>query len=197
MRSFFPKGAIFDLDGTLFISPYNWAEIKRKLGVRGKLILDHLYSLPEPEKGKMFELLDRLEEEAVKKGVPAPGAVEVLKELRKKGLKLGVLTNNSARLANKVITKLGFTFDSVITRDSGVYKPYPEAIEKILFALSLQSKDCLYIGDNWLDLETVKPFNFKMVLIVSRDEELRKKYREKAVYLSSLQEILDILNGKI
>ena len=77
------------MDGTLFISPFNWKRIKEKLGVKGELILDHLYSLPPEEKRGKFILLEKMEREAVSKGKPAPEAERILSLLKERGLKLG------------------------------------------------------------------------------------------------------------
>jgi len=198
-NSFSLKGAIFDLDGTLFVSPYNWKEIKRRLGVREGLILDHLNSLEEPERSRKFKLLEKMEREATSKGKVAEGAKELINFLKDRNVKIGVLTNNSRELAKKLISKIKIPLDVLVTRDDGVYKPYPEAMNRALSLLGLKSEECIYVGDNVLDIKAAEPFTFRNVFIIDKviSEEAKKEYKNKVVFVNSLFEVIEFLDGKI
>ncbi len=192
------KSVIFDMDGTLFISPFNWKRIKERLGVKEGLILDYLHSLPPEEKREKFLLLENMEREAVSMGKPAPGVDQVLSVLKRRGLKLGVLTNNSRALAEKILSRFPINFDALITRDDGIWKPYPEAVEKALNRLGTNPEHTVYVGDNRLDIEAALPFKFAKILIINGSPHLRRKYGEKVIFLNSFSEILgEILPGEM
>lgn len=198
--SFFPlKAVVFDLDGTLYISPYNWKWMKETLGVKEGMILDHLYSLEEPERTEKFKLLDQMEEAAIRKGSIAKGAMELLNFLKNNSIKTGVLTNNSRRLAERVLSSIPFEFDAIITRDDGVYKPYPGAMEKILKLLKVKPQETIYVGDNILDIKAAEHFPLRAIFIINNCSELREKYKEKEdiIFVSEIGEIIGYLNGKI
>lgn len=197
LNSFPLKAVVFDLDGTLYVSPYNWKWMKETLGVKEGLILDYLYSLEEPERTEKFNLLDEMEESAIEKGKIAKGAIELLNFLKQKGIKTGVLTNNSRRLAKRVLSKIPFEFDAVITRDDGVYKPYPSAMETILKLLKVKPQEAIYVGDNLLDIKAAEHFPLKAIFIINDSPELKEKYREKVIFVSEIGEIIGVLNGKI
>ncbi len=196
-NSFPLKAVIFDLDGTLYISPYNWRWMKDRLGVKDGLILDHLYSLEEPERTRKFQLLDEMEESAIEKGKIAEGALKLLNYLKKNGIKTGVLTNNSRRLAEKVLSNIPFDFDALITRDDGVYKPYPGAMETILKLLEVKPEETIYVGDNLLDIKAAEPFPLKATFIINDSEELREKFKSRVIFVSEIGEIIGFLDGKI
>jgi len=59
------EAVIFDMDGTLVDSSYDWPAIRRRLGVTGASIIDDLNGHPEPERSRRWaeleeRLLDRL-----------------------------------------------------------------------------------------------------------------------------------------
>ncbi len=184
------RAVVFDMDGTLFISPFDWRRIKTELGVKEGLILDHLRSLPEQERKKKLRLLEAMEKEVVLKGKPAPGVRKVLSYLKQTGWKLGILTNNSRPLTSWVLSKLGFNFDAVVTRDDGVWKPYPESVEKILSLLEVSPESAVYVGDNLLDIKTALPFPFRLIIIVNPDPALRAEFKDKVKFVDRLEEIL-------
>ncbi len=186
------------MDGTLFISPFNWKRIKEKLGVKGELILDHLYSLPPEEKRGKFILLEKMEREAVSKGKPAPEAERILSLLKERGLKLGVLTNNSRVLAEEILSRFPVEFDALITRDEGIWKPYPEAVERALDRLETTPEQTVYVGDNRLDIEAALPFKFAKILIINGSPQLRREYGKRVIFLNSFPEILgEIFPGEM
>ncbi len=192
------KGVVFDMDGTLFISPFDWEKIRENLGVKGGLILDHLNSLPPLKRREKFLLLEKMEREAVSRGKPAPGAGRVLKILKDKGLKLGVLTNNSRALAEKILSTFPVKFDALVTRDDGVWKPYPQAVKKILQGMDLSPQQTVYVGDNLLDIKAALPFPFAKILIINNSPQLLEEYRGRVRFLHGFGDILrEIFPGEM
>jgi len=81
-----------------------------------------------------------------------PGAAEALARLRRAGLRLGVLSNNDARL-RPILQGLGLAgfFDAVVlSSEVGAEKPSPVIFERALAALALPRSQMLHVGDDRL-----------------------------------------------
>ncbi|KAI1357395.1 putative 2-deoxyglucose-6-phosphate phosphatase [Xylaria arbuscula] len=104
-----------------------------------------------------------------------PEARIVLRTLRKKGYKLGVITNCSkslGHLAARGVEKSasdsgggeGFRFDAVITaEESGYYKPVKEAYEAILPVIGLEVEDVLFVAGSAGDVQGATDAGLKVV----------------------------------
>lgn len=86
---------------------------------------------------------------AVKK---ADGADEVLRELRERGYKIGLLSNYSLSAAiTQSLDRLGLTSwfdDVVISADLGLVKPHPELFRESARRLGIEPAEVLFVGDN-------------------------------------------------
>lgn len=80
--------------------------------------------------------------------IPAEN-IDMLKRLRKAGLRLGLVSNADAiEVATWVECPLAGLFDSeVISCEVGMVKPEPEIYRKCLGELSLQAGECMFVGD--------------------------------------------------
>jgi len=80
--------------------------------------------------------------------IPAEN-VDMLKRLRKAGVRLGLVSNADAiEVATWADCPLAGLFDSeVISCEVGMVKPEPEIYRKCLGELSLQARECLFVGD--------------------------------------------------
>jgi putative hydrolase of the HAD superfamily len=80
--------------------------------------------------------------------IPAEN-VDMLKGLRKAGLRLGLVSNADAiEVAAWADCPLAGLFDSeVISCEVGMVKPEPEIYRKCLSGLSLQASECMFVGD--------------------------------------------------
>jgi putative hydrolase of the HAD superfamily len=82
---------------------------------------------------------------------PCGGAVPVLTELRRRGLRLGIVTNGAVRIQEPVIVRLGFAelVDVVlISEREGVRKPDRDIFERALRKLDLRADETWYVGDH-------------------------------------------------
>jgi len=85
-----------------------------------------------------------------------PGVPELLRELRKMGLRTAIVTNKMNRAAN-LVAEIFFPglIDCVVgARDDLRLKPWPDQGEEALKTLGLQASDCIYVGDSETDVET-------------------------------------------
>jgi 2-haloacid dehalogenase len=82
---------------------------------------------------------------------PWPEAREVLDELRRQGLALGVVTNCSEELGAKAVAGTGIAFDVTAER-AGYYKPDPQPYRMALAELGVGAGRCLFVAGSGYDL---------------------------------------------
>ncbi|WP_101697146.1 HAD family hydrolase [Clostridium minihomine] len=85
------------------------------------------------------------------------GMEALLNELKAKGIKLAVLSNKPHNITERLVTMLFSSdlFDVCYGQRFNVErKPSPEGALGIAKELGLQAKDCLYIGDSNIDMQT-------------------------------------------
>ena len=86
-----------------------------------------------------------------------PGVVEMLKEIKQKGLRIAILSNkqndNTVSVVERIYGK-GF-FDVILgQKDTHNRKPSPEGAYIIMEECKVKPEECLYIGDTGTDMET-------------------------------------------
>ncbi len=148
------RAVIFDLDGTIVEAPYDWPEIKRRLETGGTPILTYLDALPEPEKSVKRSFLESYEEKATQLAILKEGVGELLDELRAKGVRTALVTNNSSRNVVRLLRKFSLHFDCVITRDSGRWKPSGAPLGAALDILGVRPEDACAVGDSLIDVQS-------------------------------------------
>lgn len=89
---------------------------------------------------------------------PYPGIPDMLRELRRLGVKLAVLSNKPHDMTSFIAQKLfPGMFDTVCGQREGMpVKPDPQALWDILQGLPCPKTEALYIGDSGVDLQTGK-----------------------------------------
>jgi len=122
-----------------------------------------------------------------------PEVRKVLRRLRERGLKLGVVTNGLKSDIDKVLPQVGLTdaFDIVVVTDSvGKMKPDKEIFLHALKKLDVKPHEAIFIGDRIEeDYDGAKNAGIKALLI---DRE--NKIEENVDKIQSLKEILEILD---
>lgn len=96
------------------------------------------------------------EVEAAEKALPTPGAARFIRRLAERGVRLAVVTNNSARAASHYLEAEGLLgcFDAVHgrTRDLDRMKPHPDIVRRALVSLGLGREEAVMIGDSPVDV---------------------------------------------
>ena len=212
------KGIIFDLDGTLLDTIESIAasanQALQKYGLsthprdsykmfagdgQEELIRRCLYASGDHQ----YVYFERVMEEykrVFKDGCtyevkPFDGMIELIEQLKIKGIKLAVLSNK-AHGNVKDIVKAVFgenTFQSVLgARPDYARKPSREGIDIVLGELDLTAKECIYVGDTDTDMQTGKGTGMLTVGVTwgfRSEEELVKNGADMIVHSP-----LDILN---
>ena len=178
-------GVAFDLDGTLVLSYHDFGRIRAEVirvaerhGVTpGQLsVREPVHRIVEGARealraGKMpdgelwrFEAeyqkaIDAIEMEALPRTVSRPGAEALLRGLKDRGFRLGVLTRSSETFARQALlrTQLAPYFTYLRSRSSaGPAKPSPEALLMLLKDMEIPIDRALYVGDHLLDAECAR-----------------------------------------
>ncbi|NWF96335.1 MAG: HAD family hydrolase [Candidatus Thorarchaeota archaeon] len=81
-----------------------------------------------------------------------PGALEILKRLRARGVRLGIITNSFEGHLRIILARLGVTDYFKVLVDPGdvkAYKPMPKPFEYALRVLERVPSETLYVGDEY------------------------------------------------
>lgn len=143
---------IFDMDGTLIDSTYDWQAIKSSLGTHGRSIIDDLNGMKSPEREEKWALLHRIEREATKEAQLKEGAADLLAFVKEKAIKTALVTNNSRENTDFLLENFGLSFDVVVTRDSGLWKPSGAPVTEAMRLLGVLPEKTLCIGDSRYDV---------------------------------------------
>ncbi|MCW4010676.1 MAG: HAD family hydrolase [Candidatus Bathyarchaeota archaeon] len=178
------KAAIFDLDGTIAAFNLDYKTVRAE--ARGYLMKMGVPASVISAKETIFDMLKKTELVMVKNGKPAameeirkevmqiaekheleaasltsllPGAVETLKTLRKKGLKIAVCTINGENATKKILERFRIAefFDALISRNKVTkVKPDPEHCVAALEALGVTADETVVVGDSIEDMQAAK-----------------------------------------
>jgi len=80
--------------------------------------------------------------------VPLPRAKQVLRELRRHGASVAILSNGWNPLQERKARRLGFDGPVLASAEIGAQKPDPRAFAALLKALDLPASRCWYVGDD-------------------------------------------------
>jgi phosphoglycolate phosphatase len=88
-----------------------------------------------------------------------PGMQELLAALEARGLRWGIVTNNSTRLTRMIVKALGLEGRAacVVCGDTTPYlKPNPASLLHAAKELALAPQDCVYLGDDQRDIDAAR-----------------------------------------
>jgi len=161
---------VFDLDGTLTRAVHDFAAIREALGIEPEAdILHHLAALPANEAAAKRAWLQEHEQALALAAQAAPGALELIRELQKRGCQLGILTRNSRELALLSLQAIGladcFAKTDVIGRDELAPKPDPAGLLHLAAQWQTKPQDLVMVGDYRFDLECAKAAGSLAVLV--------------------------------
>lgn len=143
------------MDGTLTVPTIDFMQVRNELGIpRGNDLVEVIGSWPPEKRDWAWKVIERHEEEAEIR--LQPQVRETLCKFKNAGLKLGILTRNSMKSAQKVLKILDFKFDEILTREHPHIKPDPKAVRHFIAKWSLPPEKLIVIGDYIHDIECGK-----------------------------------------
>ena len=165
------KGVIFDMDGTVVDVPYDWKRIKQELQTKGEPILSHMQSLKEPERSKKWAILERFEEEATALATLKEGMYKFLALLKKKRIKTALVTNSSRKNLEFLLNKFQLSFDLLLSREAGLWKPSGAPFLFVLQNLGMKNWECCVIGDSHFDVKAAEEAGIKRIFVLAHDKK--------------------------
>ena len=190
------RGVVFDMDGTLVESAYDWPAIRSRLRVTTPSILDELNGLAEPERSERWAELEGIELEATRTATLKPGARELLAMLAEYGLHTALVTNNSATNVAELINRFELVFDVVLTRDSGLWKPSGAPVAEAVRRLGLDPAEVLAVGDSHFDLEAARAAGCRLAAIVFDGGRFRGAADLRWADLETMRRGLEVVLGR-
>jgi HAD superfamily hydrolase (TIGR01509 family) len=166
------RGVIFDLDGTVVENDYDWGRIRAELGTGETSILAYLDALEGPERAAKWAVLESHEAAQTEASVLREGVRELLALLRSRGLSAALVTNNSRRNTEFLLGKFDLSFDCVVTRESGLWKPSGAPFLEVLRTLGLEPDACGVIGDTRFDVLAALDAGIGAIFLLSDEPEL-------------------------
>ena len=190
------KAVVFDLDDTLVTSTVDYAKFRRLIIERIALEgvdpgsyndSENIVTLlrryrrwmegtgtPEDEiavrMAAMDRIMDEVEMERVDETRAIDGAREVLMLLKRKGVRIGILTRGCHEYAEKALSAAGLKdlVDAVETRNSKLRpKPDPESYLRIASILGVGKDDTLFVGDHIIDADCARNAGVPFVGVLS------------------------------
>ena len=218
-----PKAIIFDLDGTLINSAIPFKKMKSRIiryledaGVTPGLLNDEMLNFEitskavDDLKGKGFpphyieralnemsNIMNEVELESSDDASLIPRVPETLEALKKRGLKIGLMTRSCREYAERILEKFGIRkyFDVIIARDEVEDpKPSPSHAIKLLELLNVPAEETLFVGDHWSDAECAKRAGLKFIYF-RREENKPHREEPNILKIRNIKEILRIIKG--
>jgi HAD superfamily hydrolase (TIGR01509 family) len=165
------RGVIFDLDGTVVETSYDWTGIRAELGTSATSILEYIDSLEEPDRSRKRAVLEGHEAAQTEAAVLREGVHELLGLLHGKGIAAALVTNNSRRNTAYLLDKFDLSFDCVITRESGLWKPSGAPFLEVLKKLRLEPPECCVVGDTHFDVLAALDAGIGAIFLLSEEPE--------------------------
>lgn len=123
-----------------------------------------------------------------------PESIDVIKELKKRGLLVGVVTNGTSLLQNRKLDVCGMRplLDiAVVSGDEGVNKPDPEIFRRAAARLGVACESCYYVGDHPVnDVQGSRSAGMHPVYINAYGSDI---HPENVPEIHNLKELLDLV----
>lgn len=161
---------VFDMDGTLTLAVHDFEAIKRALDIPLEHdILHHLAALPEDVAAAKYLWLLEHERELALSAEPAPGAIELVRALKERDCRLGILTRNAHELALVTLQAIGlgdcFASGDILGRDEAPPKPHPGGLLHLAERWQVTPNELVMVGDYRFDLECARAAGACSVLV--------------------------------
>jgi hydrogenase expression/formation protein HypE len=155
------QAVLFDFDGTLTEpGSLDFGVIREAIGCpKGRPVLEFINGmLSQAERAEASRILDQYEAEAARQSRPNAGAEAVLRFLRARGLKVGIISRNSLASIETALKNFEriqpSDFAVILSRNDPVSpKPDPEGILAAAEALGVPVAQVLVVGDFVFDIE--------------------------------------------
>ena len=208
------KALLFDLDGTLVdsseaitnaiekvLASKGWACDKARVAGMIGLPLEDIFRVFTPDLSnkeiwklvqeyREYYLIHHLENTRID-----PSAMFLLKRLKERGFKLGIITTKYREPVYDILEHFGISelFDTVVTGyEVKRHKPAPDIVIEAARRLGVDAKQCVVIGDSPIDIQAGKRAGSFTIGVLSSMCTRKQLEKEKPNYvITDLDEIQD------
>jgi len=201
------KAVVFDFDGTLAVLNIDFSLMRewvfgliRGYGISPETIqekylleiTDEVYQalqLKNPFDAERFyrkshAILHEVEMKAAEEGKLIPGTKAALKELRRKGIKIGIITRNCDDAVRKVFPSINSFCDVFVSRNSvKKVKPHPDHLTYAMERLKTSGDEALMVGDHIIDVQAGRSVGMKTVGVLTGKTKRKEFERAGADYI--------------
>ena len=195
------KAVVFDFDGTLAVLNIDFSLMRerifglmREYGIRPETIqekylleiTDEVYQalrVKDPSGAERFyreshAILHEVEMKAAEEGRLIPGTEATLKKLRRKGVKVGIITRNCEDAVRKVFPSINDFCDVFVSRNSvKKVKPHPDHLTYAMKRLKTSGGEAVMVGDHVIDVQAGRRVGMKTIGVLTgrtKKEEFEK-----------------------
>lgn len=159
-------GVLFDMDGVVVEQRLDFVAIKQEIfGTTHGFILERMAEMSPRERIRAEAILERHEAAAAATAAPVDGIVPFLAWMESRGLRRGLVTRNSRKSVDRVLTRLGLRFDAVVTREDAPPKPAPDPVWLACRRMGLPPSAVLFVGDFEFDMLAGRRAGVRTVLL--------------------------------
>jgi HAD superfamily hydrolase (TIGR01549 family) len=190
------KLAIFDMDGTIFESHFDWQHIREQLGIKpGDSILQTIYQEDQIDNDRLI-LLENYERQNSLQVEPIDGVHDFLDYLRSQDIIVVLATNNNHENTQYLLEKYSLQFFHVLTRESKLWKPHPDAFILLMDKFNCRPDETISIGDSYYDIKASRSANIPHIYVINGNPNLQAHPKEPdIVYFDDynhLQKLIDV-----
>lgn len=147
---------------------------------------------------EITRIMNRVELESIPRVEAMPGALKVLLELKKRGIRIGVVTRGCRAYTLAALERAGLSgaIDAVLARDDvDRPKPDPAHLMELVARLGVSRGEILSVGDHRTDYECAQAAQIPFIGITSGGSELADlvKADQRAEVLESIEELPEFL----
>lgn len=189
------NAVIFDLDGTLTEPVLDFGKIRSEMGIDSdsKDILVAMEAMDPIRQKQAQSVLARHEYHAAQHSQLNDGVAELLSELRKRKIPIGLLTRNTRENTLFVARRHQLCFDAIVARHDGPAKPNAYGVLELCRQFNSNPAETLVVGDFLHDLLSAQ--NAGAIPVLIKTHPKAEDYQVHADYsISQMSELLDIIN---
>jgi hydrogenase expression/formation protein HypE len=176
-RPFRLRAVLFDFDGTLTRpGALDFAAVKQAVGCPPDgLLLEWIETLPRgARRDDALAVLERFELAGAAASEPNADAERVVRDLRARGLRVGVLSRNGLPAVRRALARFADLdegdFDVIVTRDDAIPpKPAADGVLYAAEAMGVSAAETLMVGDYVLDVEAGRAAGAVTVYLTNGD----------------------------
>ena len=178
------RAVLFDMDGTIYASPVDWSDVRRRIGVErdGRPIYEQIQALPQKRREEGLRILEGAERIGAEEGWLMDGAAELIDLLRKRGIRSALITNNSRRSVAALLERYPLRFDLLLAREDGAMKPEPGIFRIACERLGTTPDTSIVVGDTHYDAIAAHRAGIRDVILVDPGEWTLEQIPPEASY---------------